>query len=197
MERGVCESLFPEADLVSDGEQDDVTKLEIGRDVSMEVMLFVMTFLQGEESQVVLSVLRLRIDVMLEMEDEGVEGGRVEVPGGVQVHEGAVEDLQLSEDTHGSSGVHLASKHQVPDDLFRDLCSSSQVVMVCFERSGESDLLFDRELVGKRHVDGLQQASGVAASVLSVASRSLVECRHVTPRQLDVRAVVTVRSKGF
>ena len=136
MERCVCESLFPEADLVFEAEQNDVTKLEIGGDGSMEVMFLVMPFLQGEEGQVVLGVLRLRIDVMLEVEDERVEGGQVEVPGGVQLHQGVVKDLQLSEDTHESLSVHLASEDEVANDFFRELCSPSQILMVCFELNG-------------------------------------------------------------
>ena len=94
MEGCVCESLFPEKKLVFDAEQNDMTKLEIGGDGGMEVMFLVMLCLQGEKGQVVLGVLCLRIDVMLEVEDERVEGGRVEVSGGVQLHEGGVEDLQ-------------------------------------------------------------------------------------------------------
>ena len=99
----------------------------------MEVMCLVMLCFQGEKGQVVLGVLCLRIDVMLEVEDERVEGGRVEVSGGVQLHGGGVEDLQLSEDTHESSSVHLASEDEVAYDFFRELCSLGQILMVCFE----------------------------------------------------------------
>ena len=91
MEGGLCESLFSEKRLVSEAEQNDLTKLEIGGDVGMEVMFLVVPSLQGEEGQVVLAVLRLRSDVMLEMEDQRVEGSRVEVSGGMQLHERAVE----------------------------------------------------------------------------------------------------------
>ena len=99
----------------------------------MEVMFLVVLCLQGEEGQVVLGVLRLRIDVMLEVEDERVEGGQVEVPGGVQLHEGAVEDLQLSEDTHESSSVHLASEDEVAYYFFGELCGLGQILVVGFE----------------------------------------------------------------
>ena len=133
MEGCLCKSLFSEKKLVSEAEQNDLTKLEIGGDVGMEVMFLVVPSLQGEEGQVVLAVLRLRSDVMLEMEDQRVEGSRVEVFGGMQLHERAVEGRQLSEDAHESSSVHLASEDEVAYDFFGELCSLGQIVMVCFE----------------------------------------------------------------
>ena len=135
MEGGLCESLFSEKKLVSEAEQNDLTKLEIGGDVGMEVMFLVVLSLQGEEGQVVLAVLRLRSDVMLEMEDQRVEGSRVEVSGGVQLHKRVVEGRQLSEDAHESSSVHLASEDEVAYDFFGELCSLGQILVVGFELS--------------------------------------------------------------
>ena len=133
MEGCLCESLFSEKKLVSEAEQNDLTKLEIGGDVGMEVMFLVVPSFQGEEGQVVLAVLRLRSDVMLEMEDQRVEGSRVEVSGGMQLHERAVEGRQLSEDAHESSSVHLASEDEVAYDFFGELCSLGQILVVGFE----------------------------------------------------------------
>ena len=133
MEGCLCESLFSEKNLVSEAEQNDLTKLEIGGDVGMEVMFLVVPSLQGEEGQVVLAVLRLRSDVMLEMEDQRVEGSRVEVSGGVQLHKRAVEGRQLSEDAHESSSVHLASEDEVAYYFFGELCSLGQILVVGFE----------------------------------------------------------------
>ena len=133
MEGCLCESLFSEKNLVSEAEQNDLTKLEIGGEVGMEVMFLVVLSLQGEEGQVVLAVLRLRSDVMLEMEDQRVEGSRVEVSGGMQLHERAVEGRQLSEDAHESSSVHLASEDKVAYDFFGELCSLGQILVVGFE----------------------------------------------------------------
>ena len=38
LEGGVLDSLFPETDLVFDGEENDVTELQVGEEVSMTVM---------------------------------------------------------------------------------------------------------------------------------------------------------------
>ena len=45
LEGGVLDSLFPEADLVFDGEENDVTELQVGNDVSMAVMFRVVALL--------------------------------------------------------------------------------------------------------------------------------------------------------
>ena len=136
MEGCLCESLFSEKNLVSEAEQDDLTKLEIGGEVGMEVMFLVMPSLQGEEGQVVLVVLSLCSDVMLEVEDQGVEGSRVEVSGGVQLHKRAVEGRQLSEDAHECSSVHFASEDEVAYYFFGELCSLGQILVVGFELNG-------------------------------------------------------------
>ena len=65
------DSLFPETDLVFDGEENDVAELQVGEDVSMTVMLRVVALLQSENCQIVLCVPCLCIDVVPEVEHEG------------------------------------------------------------------------------------------------------------------------------
>ena len=107
LEGGVLDSLFPEADLVFDGEENDVTELQVGNDVSMAVMFRVVALLQSENCEIVLGVSRLRVKVVSEVEHEGGERRRGELSGGVQSHEEVEDDLQLLEDSHEASGVCL------------------------------------------------------------------------------------------
>ena len=120
VEGGFFDSLFPETELVFDGEEYDATELQVGEDVSVTVTLRIMGFLQSENGQIVLGVPCLCIEVVPEVEHEGGEGRRVETPGEVQSHEEGEHDPQLLEDSHEVSGIHLASEGEVPKDFFID-----------------------------------------------------------------------------
>ena len=130
MERRLCESLFSEKKLVSEAEQDEVAEVEIGGDGGVEVVVLVVLGLQGEEGLVVRGVLRLRGDVMLEVENQRVQGGGEKVASGIQLQERVVEGGQLIEDAHEGSSVHFASIDEVAHDLFGDLSSFGQILVV-------------------------------------------------------------------
>ena len=157
LEGGVLDSLFPEADLVFDGEENDVTELQVGNDVSMAVMFRVVALLQSENCQIVLGVPRLRIKVVPEVEHEGGEGRRVEAPGVVQSHEEVEDDLQLLEDSHEASGIRLASEGEVAKDFFIDLGSPGQFLVLGLQLNDLSDLVLDRGKAGKGHFEGARQ----------------------------------------
>ena len=130
MERRLCESLFSEKKLVPEAEQDEMAEVKIGGDGGVEVVVVVVLGLQGEEGLVVCGVLRLRGDVMLEVENQRVQGGGEKVASGIQLQERVVEGGQLIEDAHEGSSVHLASMDEVAHDLFGDLSSFGQILVV-------------------------------------------------------------------
>ena len=167
------DSLFPETDLVFDGEENDVAELQVGEDVSMTVMLRVVALLQSENCQIVLCVPCLCIDVVPEVEHEGGEGRLVEAPGGVQSHEEVEEDLQLLEDSHEASGIRLASEGEVAKDFFIDLGSPGQFLVLGLQLNDLSDLVLDRGKAGKGHFEGARQMSRRQLQFLSEARRAL------------------------
>ena len=130
MERRLGESLFSEKKLVPEAEQDEMAEVKIGGDGGVEVVVVVVLGLQGEEGLVVCGVLRLRGDVMLEVENQRVQGGGEKVASGIQLQERVVEGGQLIEDAHEGSSVHLASIDEVAHDLFGDLSSFGQILVV-------------------------------------------------------------------
>ena len=153
LEGGVLDSLFPEADLVFDGEENDVTELQVGDDVSMAVMFRVVALLQSENCQIVLGVPRLRIKVVPEVEHEGGEGRRVEAPGVVQSHEEVEDDLQLLEDSHEASRIRLAFEGQVAKDFFIGLGITGQFLVLGCQLNDLSDFFLDHRNAGKRHFE--------------------------------------------
>ena len=130
MERRLGESLFSEKKLVPEAEQDEMAEVKIGGDGGVEVVVVVVLGLQGEEGLVVCGVLRFRGDVMLEVENQRVQGGGEKVASGIQLQERVVEGGQLIEDAHEGSSVHLASMDEVAHDLFGDLSSFGQILVV-------------------------------------------------------------------
>ena len=130
MERRLCESLFSEKKLVPEAEQDEMAEVKIGGDGGVEVVVVVVLGLQGEEGLVVCGVLRFRGDVMLEVENQRVQGGGEKVASGIQLQERVVEGGQLIEDAHEGSSVHVASMDEVAHDLFGDLSSFGQILVV-------------------------------------------------------------------
>ena len=130
MERRLGESLFSEKKLVPEAEQDEMAEVKIGGDGGVEVVVVVVLGLQGEEGLVVCGALRLRGDVMLEVENQRVQGGGEKVASGIQLQERVVEGGQLIEDAHEGSSVHLASMDEVAHDLFGDLSSFGQILVV-------------------------------------------------------------------
>ena len=130
MERRLCESLFSEKKLVPEAEQDEMAEVKIGGDGGVEVVVLVVLGLQGEEGLVVRGVLRLRGNVMLEVENQRVQGGREKVASGIQLQERVVEGGQLMEDAHEGLSVHLGSIDEVAHDLFGDLSSFGQILVV-------------------------------------------------------------------
>ena len=130
MEGRLCEPLFSEKKLVPEAEQDEMAEVKIGGDGGVEVVVVVVLGLQGEEGLVVCGVLRLCGDVMLEVENQRVQGGGEKVASGIQLQERVVEGGQLIEDAHEGSSVHLASMDEVAHDLFGDLSSFGQILVV-------------------------------------------------------------------
>ena len=130
MERRLGESLFSEKKLVPEAEQDDLAEVKIGGDGGVEVVVVDMLGLQGKEGLVVCGVLCLRGDVMLEVENQRVQGGGEKVASGIQLQERVVEGGQLIEDAHEGSSVHLGSIDEVAHDLFGDLSSFGQILVV-------------------------------------------------------------------
>ena len=176
------DSLFPETDLVFDGEENDVAELQVGEDVSMTVMLRIMALLQSENCQIVLCVPCLCIDVVPEVEHEGGEGRRVEAPGGVQSHKEVEDGLQLLEDSHEASGIRLASEGEVAKDFFIDLGSPGQFLVLGFQLNDLSDLVLNRGKAGKGHFEGPRQMSRRQLQLLLEARRALADAG--TARQI-------------
>ena len=143
LEGSVVGALFLELEVIVDGEKDDVAELEVGRELSMAVVLRVVVLLQSEGGLIVLRVLGLCVKVDLEVEHEGVEERRVEASGAVQVRDEGEELLQHREDERELVGFLFAFKGDVAEDFLFGFGALGQLLVLGLQLAEVSDFVYD------------------------------------------------------
>ena len=144
LERSVVGALFLELEVSAEGEEDEVAELEVGRELSMAVVLRVVVLLQSEGGLIVLRVLGFRVKVDLEVEHEGVEERRVEASGAVQVRDEGEELLQHREEDRELVSFLFAFKSDVAGDFFFGFGAPGQLLVLGLQLGEVSDFVFDR-----------------------------------------------------
>ena len=144
LERSVVGALLLEPEVIAEGEEDDAAELEVGRELSMAVVLRVVVLLQSEGGLIVLRVLGLCVKVDLEVEHEGVEERRVEASGAVQVRDEGEELLQHREDDRELVGFLFAFKSDVAGDFLFGFGAPGQLLVLGLQLGDLSDFVFDR-----------------------------------------------------
>ena len=144
LERSVVGALLLEPEVIAEGEEDDAAELEVGRELSMAVVLRVVVLLQSEGGLIVLRVLGLCVIVDLEVEHERVEELRGEASVAVHVHHEGEELLQLREVERELVSFLFAFKGDVAGDFFFGLGPSGHLLVVSLELGDVSYLVFNR-----------------------------------------------------
>ena len=144
LERSVVSVLLLETEIIAEGEEDDAAELEVGRELSMAVVLRVVVLLQSEGGLVVLRVLDFCVIVDLEVEHEGVEDLRVEASGTVQLRDEGEELLQHREEDRELVSFLFAFKGDVAGDFFFGLGALGHLLVLSLELGDVSDLVFNR-----------------------------------------------------
>ena len=143
LEKCVLSALFPEAEVVPDGEEGGMVELHVGEEVFLAVVLRVMEVLQSDGSLIVLGVLGLCVKVEAEVELEEGEGLRAEASSAVHSHEEGEEFLQLLEDERELVGFLLAFEGDVAKSLFMGLGSLGQFLVLVLQVNDASDLVLN------------------------------------------------------
>ena len=164
LERSVVSALLLETEVIAEGEEDDAAELEVGRELSMAVVLRVVVLLQSEGGLIVLRVLGLCVKVDLEVEHEGVEERRVEASGAVQVRDEGEELLQHREEDRELVSFLFAFKGDVAGDFFFGLGASGHLLVLSLELGDVSDLVFNRGEVVYGHFWWCNSSFGVQCS---------------------------------
>ena len=140
-----------------------------------------------------LGVLGLRFKVMSELEHQGGQGDRVQAAGEVLSHKVGVQGLQLLEDLHEASGIHLTGKGEVVQDVFSDAGSAGQLFVCGDQLKDVCDFVFNFWKTETGHCEG-RPADGFRTASMAVGVELLLNgygaARHMSQQ------VVTVRIKG-
>ena len=181
LEEGVSDALFAEAELVFEGEKYDVLKLKVRECGDVTVVLRAVMVLQSKDGLIGLGILGLRFQVLSEEEHQGGQGDRVQVAGEVQVHREGVQCLQLLEDLHEASGVHLTGGGEVVQDVCIDAGSGGQLLVFGDQLNNLRDSVFNHGKTETGHFEG-RPADGFRTASMVVGVEQLVNgvARRVT-----------------